>query len=61
MDGAGEHLLAGAGFAGDQDGHAGGGHAPRRRQQRLHFLARVQSAEFVWLSLGGPNCRVTAL
>jgi hypothetical protein len=41
---AGEHFLAGAGLAGDQDRHVGGRDAANGGKQPLHLLGEEESA-----------------
>src|SRR5678815_3981624 len=44
VDGAREHLFAGACLARNQYRYVGGGHSPRRREKRLHLLREEQSS-----------------
>ncbi|MNC95113.1 hypothetical protein D3C83_121460 [compost metagenome] len=46
MHGAGEDFLAGAGFAGDEDGDVGGGDAADGVEEAVHLVARKERAGF---------------
>ena len=55
VDGAGEHLFAGSGFAGQQHRDGGGRDPARERQQFGHLFRNPQTA--VGLEcIGGPEC-----
>ena len=61
VNGAGEHLLAGAGFAGDEHRHVGRGDAARGGEEGLHFLGEEDGVALVLDRVGRPQRGAAAL